>query len=53
MTAGKIYEYRVTAVNEGGESDPSDPSDGIKAKPLKGKCIIQLCWTSYEDFSGT
>jgi len=34
--AGKEYEYRVTAENAGGESDPSDISQPIKAKPLKG-----------------
>ena len=32
---GKEYEYRVAAVNEGGESEPSDASSPIKAKPLK------------------
>jgi len=36
VTAGKEYEYRVTAENAGGESDPSDVSQPIKAKPLKG-----------------
>lgn len=35
--AGKEYEYRVTAENAGGESDPSDVSAPIKAKPLKGQ----------------
>jgi len=34
--AGKEYEYRVTAENAGGESDPSEVSQPIKAKPLKG-----------------
>ena len=33
----KEYEYRVTAENDGGESEPSDGSVPIKAKPLKGK----------------
>jgi len=32
---GKEYEYRVTAENAGGESDPSEVSNLIKAKPLK------------------
>jgi len=36
VMAGKEYEYRVTAENAGGESDPSDVSNLIKAKPLKG-----------------
>ena len=34
--ANKWYEYRVTAENEGGESKPSEPSDPIRARPLKG-----------------
>ena len=34
--AGKEYEYRVTAENAGGESEPSEVSNPIKAKPLKG-----------------
>jgi len=34
--ANKEYQYRVTAENEGGESKPSEPSDPIKAKPLRG-----------------
>jgi len=36
VVANKEYQYRVTAENEGGESKPSEPSDLIKAKPLKG-----------------
>ena len=36
VIGGKEYEYRVTAVNAGGESDPSEVSLPIKAKPLKG-----------------
>jgi len=38
VMAGKEYEYHVTAENAGGESDPSDVSQPIKAKPLKGLC---------------
>jgi hypothetical protein len=33
----KEYEYRVTATNEGGESDPSESSGLIKARPEKEK----------------
>ena len=42
----KEYEYRVTAINDGGESDSSECSKPIKAKPLKGKANsidIYLC----------
>ncbi|KAK2158172.1 hypothetical protein LSH36_175g03003 [Paralvinella palmiformis] len=35
VQAKKAYEYRVTALNEGGESDPSEVSKPIKARPLK------------------
>ena len=35
VQAMKEYEYRVTALNDGGESDPSDGSKPIKAKKLK------------------
>ena len=35
VSAMKLYEYRVTAVNAGGESDASEPSKPIKAKKLK------------------
>ena len=40
----KEYQYRVTATNEGGESAPSEESNLIKAKPLKGKS------TKYSNF---
>ena len=42
VTANKEYQYRVTAENEGGESKPSEPSELIKAKALKGWLIIPL-----------
>ena len=37
IQANKEYQYRVTAENEGGESKPSETSDSIKARPLKGR----------------
>lgn len=37
VTQGKEYEYRVIAVNEGGESEPSSASAGIPARPEKEK----------------
>ena len=36
VVANKEYQYRVTAENEGGESNPSELSDFIPAKPLQG-----------------
>ena len=35
MKANQPYEYRVKAVNAGGESKPSPSTGVIKAKPLK------------------
>ena len=40
VQAGKEYEYRVAAINEGGESEPSDASKPIKAKPLKRRLTL-------------
>jgi hypothetical protein len=48
VVAGKEYEYRVIAVNEGGESDASKESALLPAKPEKEKpkfdrdCLIGL-----------
>ena len=39
VQAMKEYEYRVTATNEDGVSDPSEVSKAIKAKPLKGTSL--------------
>ena len=33
LTENETYEFRVIAVNKGGESDPSDPSTSVVAKP--------------------
>ena len=40
----KEYEYRVTALNDGGESDPSDGSKPIKAKKLKEAPKVIPTW---------
>ena len=40
VQAKKIYEYRVTALNEGGKSDPSELSKPIKARPFKRSCHL-------------
>jgi hypothetical protein len=34
------YQFRVRAVNKGGQSKPSDPSDTITAKDRFGKSDI-------------
>lgn len=44
VVANKEYQYRVTAENEGGESQPSEPSDPIKARPLKGNIPKNFRW---------
>ncbi len=36
----KDYEYRVIAVNEGGESEPSESSGFITARPDKGSRLL-------------
>lgn len=35
LTPGEEYEFRIIAVNKGGHSEPSDPSDPKVAKPRK------------------
>jgi len=36
LTKGEEYEFRVTAVNKGGPSEPSDPTRPVVAKPRNG-----------------
>jgi len=40
VASGKEYEYRVIAVNEGGESPPSSEFVTV-AKPEKGKLLME------------
>jgi len=37
LTEGEEYQFRVIAVNKGGQSDPSDPSRTVIAKPRNRK----------------
>lgn len=43
LTEGQEYEFRVIAVNKGGESKPSEPSDFVTAKPR----FCKLFYTSF------
>ena len=47
VVANTEYQYRVMAENEGGESKPSEPSDLIQAKPLRGlsPSSRRICFT--------
>lgn len=39
LKEGKEYKFRVKAVNKGGASSPSDPSNAIIAKARNGEAI--------------
>ena len=40
QTPGHIYSYKVTAVNKGGESFPSEILSSSKAKDERGKVLV-------------
>lgn len=42
LVEGMKYTFRVIAVNKGGLSKPSEPSDPIIAKDRKGKNLCKL-----------
>ena len=35
LTEGQEYEFRIIAVNKAGQSEPSEPSDLIMARPRR------------------
>lgn len=37
VAEGEQYQYRIVANNKMGPSNPSDPSQAIAAKPMKGE----------------
>lgn len=42
LTEGNDYEFRVIAANKAGESEPSDPSDFVTAKPKFCKYLYKI-----------
>lgn len=42
VSEGEQYQYRIVANNKMGPSNPSDPSQPIAAKPMKGKFPLNI-----------
>lgn len=55
LTHGEEYEFRVIAVNKGGNSDPSDPTFPVVAKPRNCRLLwnrkssLHNCYSSPKD----
>lgn len=39
VSEGEQYQYRIVANNKMGASNPSEPSQAIAAKPMRGECL--------------
>lgn len=51
LTEGMKYQFRVIAVNKGGQSKPSEPSDPIIAKDRNGQCCFFNFHNTFLTFS--
>ena len=40
LTVGKVYEFRVFAVNLAGRGEPSDASPSVTIKPTRGNTVF-------------
>lgn len=42
LTEGEEYQFRIIAVNKGGASEPSDPSERVVAKPRNRNFLCDM-----------
>ena len=48
LTEGQEYEFRIIAVNKAGQSEPSEPSDLVMARPRRREFHTALGNTTSE-----